>query len=299
MIPTKTILAIEEALVKDQGATFRGILGKEIPLVGDAYSTNEEPFRSHLGASLIGRKCSRELWYAFHWTTRPNFEGRILRLFNRGHLEEARMISILKMIGCQVWSTDQYGKQFRIKGHRHHYGGALDSVVMGIPDLPGIAILAEYKTHSWKSFTKIEEEGCLKAKWEHFIQQQQYMGAYNLPYSLYMAVNKDTDALYLELIQYDPVQDSRYKQRAAMIIDSPAPPPKISEKASWFDCKFCDHHAVCHQKKLPDKNCRTCQYSEPVDDGKWQCSYHCIDLPKELQFAGCTNYAVSQNFVAK
>ena len=53
-------------------------------------------FREHLGASLIGKSCERALWYDFRWVTRARFPGRILRLFETGQLEEARLVRNLQ-----------------------------------------------------------------------------------------------------------------------------------------------------------------------------------------------------------
>ena len=53
---------------------------------------NTDPFRQHLGASLIGTECQRKLWYGFRFCSSPNFSGRLLRLFQTGFKEEARII---------------------------------------------------------------------------------------------------------------------------------------------------------------------------------------------------------------
>ena len=116
MLAVKTLEAIDSALEKDQGGKYRQILGTVIPHMADAFRGADEGFRTHLGASLIGGECSRALWYGFRWATKPKFSGRILRLFNRGHLEEARFISLLLMIGCTVYQQDEKGNQFRISG---------------------------------------------------------------------------------------------------------------------------------------------------------------------------------------
>lgn len=62
--------------------------------------------RTHLGASLIGKECRRELWYGFRWVKKEEFDGRMYRLFQRGHLEEARFIEYLMGIGCKVQPFD-------------------------------------------------------------------------------------------------------------------------------------------------------------------------------------------------
>lgn len=62
--------------------------------------------RHHLGASIIGRECYRELWYSFRWATNACLEGRVLRLFDRGHEEESRFVDWLEMVGAKVQRFD-------------------------------------------------------------------------------------------------------------------------------------------------------------------------------------------------
>jgi len=303
-LATQTLAAIEAAFQQDQGAKYRGLLKELMPLAGDAYSTKEEKFRSHLGASLIGRECARELWYTFRWCTSNNFDGRMLRLFNRGHLEEPRMVALLLMIGCKVWQVNSEGKQFRITGHRGHFGGSMDAVAVGIPDLdPTQPVLTEFKTHGDKSFTKLVADGLLAAKWEHYIQMQIYMGKNCLLYGLYCAVNKNTDELYMEIIKFDEAQYHKYLGRSEMIIDAIAPPPRISTSPGFFKCKFCDHQQLCHLSKLPEKNCRTCSFSVLGDEGKWFCSspevnegkpiFSCSVITQEQQLKACDHYTMN------
>lgn len=63
--------------------------------------TQEDGRRNHLGASLIGRKCRRELWYSFRWATDVKHSGRMVRLFNRGHREEERFVEWLRAVGVE------------------------------------------------------------------------------------------------------------------------------------------------------------------------------------------------------
>lgn len=292
-LATKTLAAIEAEMVKDQGARYKGLLRQLMPLAEDAYNDKEDPFRSHLGASIIGKECAREIWGSFRWFQRPSHKGATLRLFNRGHLEEPRMIALLMLIGCKVWFQDGNGKQFRIHGYRGHYGGGIDGVGQGIPDLPpDTNFLTEYKTHGDKSFNALIEKGVLQSKWEHFVQMQQYMGYYNLTHALYCAVNKNTDELHMEIIEYDPTQDKRYQERARIIVDSRTPPQRINNSPAWYKCKFCDQKDICHGAALPEKNCRTCRYVRVEDGGKWSCQMKpMMDfLNKQQQMDGCGMY---------
>lgn len=264
-----------------------------MPLQEDAYRDTEERFRTHLGASLLGRECSREIWYGFRWYTEKKFEGRMIRLFNRGHLEEPRMVSLLQMIGVNVHQFDDRGKQYRIgKGHKAHGGGGMDGVLYGVPEFPTTYMLGEFKTHGEKSYLKLKEDGLLKAKWEHYVQCQLYMGDQKLDYALYMAVSKNTDDLHAEIIKADATQYKRYMMRQAQIIDANAPPPRIAgaKNETFFKCTFCDHRAVCWLGQAPVKTCRSCRNVSIMDEGKWHCELHHEFRTAAEQEIGCPQY---------
>lgn len=294
ILATKTIETIDAFLESDQGNAYRGLLQETLPKIGDAYAQESSGHRKHLGASLLGRKCSRELWYTFRWTTDERHSGRMIRLFNRGHLEEGRLVALLLMIGCRVFQFDDNGQQYRIVGHDGHYGGGLDCVVEGIPDCPGEPLLGEFKTHNKKSFEKLVDNGLYSAKFEHYVQMNQYMGAYSLRRGIYIAVCKDDDSLYSEIINYDEGVAAQANERAGRIIRSEEPPQRIAKTSSWYECKFCSHHGVCWGSKPPARNCRTCEFSSPEKDGAWVCRKHSFELSKEAQAAGCSDYTLKK-----
>ncbi len=289
-IAQKTLDAIEEAISRDQGAAYRGHLGRVIGHIGDAYSTDTFPFRSHMGASLIGGDCSRATWYGWRWFTRPKHSGRLLRLFNRGHLEEARFIAILLTIGCQVYQQDANGKQFRISHANGHFGGSSDGIVYNIPDLPGQYVLAEFKTHSLASFTKLQKAGVADSKPEHVIQMNIYMEKMNIPVGLYMAVCKDNDAIHAELIVANKDLAESHLDLGEYLIQLQTPPKKLNNSSGYYKCKWCDHRPVCHLGELPDLNCRTCKFSQTVDNGGWVCSFDGRVLDNVAQLNGCSKH---------
>lgn len=299
-IATKTLDAIANLMREDQGESFRRHFGETIKHAKDPFEPKNEEWRSHLGASVIGNDCARQVWYGFRWAISEKHEGQLLRLFNRGHLEEPRFVALLQMIGCKVWQFDSNGSQFCIRnGYRGHFGGSLDAVAEGVPDFPSSPVLAEFKTHSEKSFSTLVEKGVVLAKWEHFVQQQIYMGYFGLPASLYMATNKNTDALHCEIILFDRNVYSKYCDLSKKIIDSPSPPPKISNNPSWYKCSFCSYKRICHFKAAPAVNCRTCQWSEPADNGQWICRNVLFEnkvIPIALQRSGCNFYEVKKCF---
>lgn len=292
---TKTMKAIDAALERDQGGVYRTYLGKVLPHMKDAYRAEDSPFRKHLGASVIGGECARAIWYGFHWSTKPHFKGRLLRLFNRGHLEEARFIALLLMIGCDVYQQDEKGNQFRISDCGGHFGGSGDGVAIGVPDIPaGHACLLEFKTHNDKSFKKLKADGVRSAKFEHFVQMQTYMRKMGIAYALYMAVNKNDDEIHAEIITIQTDVGDQFIDRARQIIFMKDAPKRLSDSPGWFACSWCDHKPVCHMGAMPHRNCRTCSKSIPEQDGHWYCTAEegvQTLLSEQDQLAGCDHYS--------
>lgn len=289
ILASKTLEAIDSAIEADGGAKFRVLQREEFLKLTDAFSPKAEVFRSHLGASLIGRPCARAIWYGWHWVKKPNFSGRQLRLFNRGHLEEARFVAMLRLIGCEVWTAESDGRQFRVGWG--HFGGSLDGIVRGIPEDPETPYLVEFKTHGNKSFVNLIEEGVAKAKWEHYVQMSIYAAGKGLKKCLYLAVNKDTDALYAEIIPADPDTAAKYQKRAEMIIASPEPPSRINDSPGWYQCKYCDFKTICHDFAMPEVNCRTCAHSTPIEHDYWQCERTSTAIGKTCE--ACPEYVVN------
>jgi hypothetical protein len=295
ILATRTVARIDEMVKADQGSAFREWLGKVIGHIGDAYRTGNDGHRSHMGASLIGGECARAIWYNFRWATKANFEGRLLRLFNRGHMEEARFIAMLLMIGCDIYQQDENGDQFRISHAEGHFGGSGDGVAVGIPDLPpGTAALTEFKTHNDKSFTELKAKGVRDAKFEHYVQMNVYMRKMGLAVALYLAVNKNNDELYGEIVTLDTVTADQFLDRGEKIVWMSEPPSKINESPGFFKCRWCDHRPVCHLKQMPDRNCRTCVYSDPAPAGQWFCRLMERNIDKETQLTGCSEYVAGK-----
>ena len=249
----------------------------------------EDGMRAHLGASVIGDECDRKIWYGFRWATVKRHAGRILRLFNRGHLEEQRFITWLRAAGIMIEPLDPATKdQWRVTAAQGHFGGSLDGIAWQIPTLAvDERILTEFKTHNSKSFGKLIIEGVKKSKPQHYAQMQVYMKLKKLAQALYLAINKDTDEIHAEFVQEDGFTGEMMIGKADHIINAPIPPPRISNDPSWFVCKFCDHSNTCHRRAPIAVNCRTCVFSNPVDAGKWHCSKWNGVIPLDVQKVGC------------
>jgi hypothetical protein len=249
-----------------------------------------EKSRPHLGASIIGRKCKRAIWYSFRWALPSDHSGRLYRLFQRGHLEEIQFVKDLRDIGVEVHEFDDDGNQIRFTDCEGHMGGSCDGMGRKFPEAPKSWAVLEFKTHGEKSFNELAAKGVKEAKPEHYVQMNMYMGWSETDRALYLAVNKNTDALHSEWVHFDKQVFEDNVTKAMGIIMSAEPPEKISLDPAWFECKFCDYYTLCHQNKVAKPSCRTCASSTPVAEGQWSCDKFKSVIPLENQYDGCAEH---------
>lgn len=253
--------------------------------------------RPHLGASLIGHPCERFLWYTFRWVYAKKHSGRMLRLFETGQLQEARLVADLRAIGAEVHDSAPDGRQWRVEACGGHFAGSMDGAAVGLPEAPKAWHVLEFKTHNDKSFSDLLKNGVQKSKPQHYAQMQTYMGLTGMERAMYMAVNKNDDTIYTERVDFDQVEFVRLKARAERVIGANEPPLRVSNDPSWFVCKMCDFHEHCHGVAVPNVNCRTCAHSTPevTGDARWSCPVVNEDLnissiPMDLQRTGCKSH---------
>lgn len=243
--------------------------------------------RTHLGASIIGQRCQRAIWYSFRWVKAPTFTGQTLRLFDRGHSEETKVYYWLKESGFEI---EDDSSQKRIESRDGHFGGSCDGIIQAFPTEVGIQdpALLEIKTSNKNAFEQLKKRGVQNAKWQHYVQSQIYASKFDLPIILYICICKDNDEWYIEIINRRDDIALKYEELANNIINSPFPRPKISEDPAYYLCKMCDYHNICHYSHSYQKNCRSCKYAQPIDGPDWYCHYHKEKIPEDVIPAGCS-----------
>jgi hypothetical protein len=279
--------------------------------IDDALESHQEPPRPHMGVSTIGQVCERRMWLGFRWAVIERFQGRILRLFQRGHNEEPVMAGYLRKAGLDLRFTgfDQKRVDFG-----SHVSGSMDGVIVsGVPEAPAKPHLWENKTHGEKSFREVARDGVEKAKPDHYAQAQGYMeGTFSPKFQeengfgkidrvLYTAVNKNTDEIYIERIRLDRPKARGYVERAQRIATADRMPPGVSTDPSWYVCKMCPMSEFCHTSKVTKEvNCRTCAHSTAEVDGTWSCALHPGPgqaIPVEFQRTGCRSHVLHPDLV--
>lgn len=258
---------------------------------------HDEKRRGYLGMSSIGDSCSRKLWYGFRFARREIFDVATLKRFADGHRTEALVIERLKMVpGLSVVDVLENSEQIGVSDHEGHYSGHLDGEITGLLQAPKTPHVLEVKCVSEKKFNELKkivsdigEKQALK-KWNtvYAAQAQEYM--HYKGYSRhYMVVatpgGRDWTGIRTE---YDAAHAIQLKVKAERIIKSAEPPDKISKDASWFECRFCSFSDICHEQAIPDRSCRTCLHSTPIENGAWHCSRFGKNLTMDEQINGCS-----------
>lgn len=259
-------------------------------LIYEAYEKAERTGgNERIGAAELGKECDRAIWYSFRWVSKKKTSGRILRLWETGHREEERVIENLRRIGCTVIDKDpETGKQWKVSVGRLVVKP--DGKIYGVPQAPKTPHVLEVKTHSEKSFKALQKDGVRKSKPEHFVQTQIEMHWFGFTRGLYFAVNKNTDELYCERIDYDKAFCESAISRAERIASLNTPPSRIRDDPGFFVCKMCDHHTVCHMEGVAQVTCRSCLHADSRENGRWDCKKWSVVLDYNAQRAGCESH---------
>ena len=266
-------------------------------LVDQAHEARKEQPRPHMGCSTLGHPCDRWLWLSFRWAVQPKFPGRILRVFRRGQNEESIIVSDLRAIGVDIRATGVTQSRVDLGCH---VSGSVDGIIEhGLPEAPKTRHVAEFKTHSLKSFEDLLKHGVEKSKPMHFVQMQLYMAGLEIDRAFYLAVCKDDDRLYTERIVFDEAVAKKYIERGHRLALADRMPEPISTDPTWYQCRFCDAHEFCHGSKTTKHvNCRTCAHSTAKPDSTWRCERHEADeIPVQWQHKGCDSHVLHPDLV--
>lgn len=256
------------------------------------------PYRTQTVAmSQVGDDCQRKMWYDFRWASKERMSAESLKRFEDGYHVEDLMAQRLAMVaGVEIVTRDpSTGKQFTFLDCDGHAKGKSDGRITGIIQAPKKLHVFEAKACAEKKvqeFRKIKnelgEKQTLK-KWNptYYGQAQLYMHYENTDRH-YLVVGtpglRDWDSCRTEL---DPAYVIQLKARMQRIVSSNDPLDKVSEKPDWWKCKCCSMAGVCHGGEMPERNCRTCTHSTPIENGNWGCErWGCLLTAKEQQ-EGC------------
>lgn len=268
--------AIDRAIEENPGA-WRRLIADALATMDD-WRRGDESERSHLGASVVGVGCSTRVALDYRHASQDKPDGRLIRLFNRGHMEEARLVAALTVAGIKCKTVSKRGGQisYELKGVR----GSVDGVAK-LPD--GRLAVLEFKTMAQRPFDDLTKTGVIKD--QHVTQMQCGMAGLGLDVALYVAVHKDTDRIAVFEVAADASIVSEADDLAFRVVRGEIPEPEFPRGHS--QCRYCPHKAICHEGGAPVARCETCVHAVTDGNGKWSCG---LGKPMSL----CDNYAPIQ-----
>lgn len=239
--------------------------------------------RPHLGASSIGHPCSRALVYKFRYAYKEIISGRLNRIFRMGDKIEDLIIDALASIDINVFGSQRY-----VPNPTGHTGGSID----GLVKYEGAeTFLFEAKSMNVSNYNTFKREGVEESHPKYFAQIQMYMGRLNLPGCMFVAMNKNTQDLHIEIVLFDKDAYDSLCEKETKIIECTNIEdfPRIGNGRSWFECKMCSAKDACYDGII-ERNCRTCGYSYAAKKGQWMCTHHEMMIDDAEQKEGCKFY---------
>lgn len=236
-------------------------------------------------AGDIGVECDRAVWLAFRRASVPEvITWQKRRIFERGNIEEERLLDLLRMVGVNVW-----GEQDRVRAVGGHLRGKIDGRALGLLEAPKKEHVVECKSAKQEIFAKVKKHGVRIGKPEHYATIQFYMHGLGIDRVYYMMSNKNDEDLHFERVEYDFEYAARAVARIERIINMPEPPSRLCSKRDDFRGMFCRQASVCWGETMPRAHCRSCLHSTPLMDGNagWDCARWQKPLSLAEQDAGC------------
>jgi len=149
----------------------------------------------------------------------------------------------------------------------------------------------ELKTSNHKDFLALKRsQSVMVTKPQHYCQMNLYMQYHHLTKAMYMVVDKDTDALYYEIVEKDENIIQDMMERAIELVTINHPPHGLSEDITFWKCSYCNFKNICHSITPPRKTCRMCKSVKLIDDGGWKCKKTKIKLSVSKQLQGCHRF---------
>lgn len=214
---------------------------------------SEEMPRDYLGASRLGVSCARALQYEFAKAPVDpgrDADGRLLRIFRRGHVIEDCMVDWLRAAGFDLRTRQANGDQFGFSAAGGRLQGHIDGVIVGGPEGVTYPALWENKCLGSKSWRDLEKSGLAVSKPVYAAQvaiYQAYLELHEQP-AIFTAVNADTMEIYTELVPFDAALAQRMSDRALTVISATEAGellPRAFHDPTHFECRMCAWQDRC------------------------------------------------------
>ena len=213
----------------------------------------QQPVRRYLGASRLGVACERALQFEFAHAPVDygrDTDGRMLRIFARGHVIEDCMAEWLRGAGFELRTRDAGGGQFGFAAAEGRLQGHADGILVGGPAGFAYPALWENKclgAQSWRALAKHRLAVAKPVYAAQIALYQAYLDLHEQP-ALFTAVNADTMEIYAELVPFDAALAQRMSDRAVKVIAATEAGellPRAFTEPTHVECRMCAWQDRC------------------------------------------------------
>jgi hypothetical protein len=214
-----------------------------------------EPPRRYLGASSLGDKCERKLWYQFNGYPASPRRAALIYAAQDGHRCEAVLAERLRKVpGVELWTADEQGNQYGFSDFDRRFGGHIDGMIRGILQAPKTLHVWESKSLNEKRFAEFRRmldrfggKQCLvnfDFKW--YTQAQLYMGYFDAARHYLTACYAGARDVLSCRTEFDRAFFGASRAKALRIIEAKEPPARIASDPSFYYCKWCEFRGTCY-----------------------------------------------------
>jgi len=229
--------------------------GQVSALIDEGMQRNraQQPVREYLGASRLGVACERALQFEYAKAAVDHgrdTQGRMLRVFERGHVMEDCMVTWLRDAGFDLRTRKPDGRQFGFSDAHGRLRGHVDGVIVGGPEGFQYPALWENKCLGVKSWRDLQSKGLAVSKPIYAAQVALYQAHLQLHEhpALFTAINADSMEIYVERVPFDAALAQRMTDRAVKVISATEAGeqlPRGFNEATHFECRMCAWQDRC------------------------------------------------------
>jgi hypothetical protein len=211
-----------------------------------------EARREYVGASAIGNPCLRALQYSYVGAPidAGRMEGKVLRIFQVGHVFEDELANWMRMAGFTLDTVNpETGKQYGFSVLGGKGKGHLDGILRSGPIPMEYPALWECKALNEKGWQDVKKRGLAIAKPIYAAQVAIDQAYLNLTApAVFTAMNKNTEELHHELVPFDRELAQRMSDKIVQVVSSTESKtllPRAYSSSDFWECKWCDWHKTC------------------------------------------------------
>ena len=216
-------------------------------VVNKSLSITSDAPRNYIGASSIGNKCNRAIWYGYKGY-KADIEPRMKLLFKTGHALEKLLIDHLISPDILVKRPSHTNNFLSCQDKDiPEFIGHMDLIITSLID--NFRAVVDIKTCKASSFAQFVNKGLIAWNYSYYLQLQSYMGMTGIKKACLLAINKDSSELHEEWIHYDDIVYGELKAKAKFIRDHEGIPKRINDSAAFYLCKMCNYRKECFLTK--------------------------------------------------